>query len=178
MKRQSFALQVFQKIIFMMIFFVSALTFAETNNSNYSLGAILGSPTAITGRYDFSSQNAVDVGLSFFYDYGVLIYSDYLWKFPGRFGRRTKFLSEVIPYIGAGAGLYSWNNQYRYSDRPYGWKSNDTNGFGLYGRVPFGAEWIPKNIPIGVFAEIAPGLALLPGLWLTADIGIGIRYRF
>lgn len=144
----------------------------------FSLGLILGTPTAITGKYDLSSRNAVDVGLSFFYSYSALVYSDYQWKFPGRFGNKNKFFSQTTPYIGVGGGIYSWNSYARYGDRPWGWNTNDSSGVGLYGRVPLGAEWLPKNPPLGVFAEVAPGLALLPGMGITFDIGVGARYYF
>ncbi len=123
-------------------------------------------------------SKSTDFGLSFFNSYGVLIYGDYHWKLPGRSGNRNKFFSQTTPYFGIGGGIYSWSASSRYDDRPWGWRTNNSSGAGLYGRVPFGAEWAPKSSPIGVFAEISPGLAVLPGMWVTIDIRIGIRYYF
>ena len=169
-----------RNLVLSAVVFSSAIaTAADTSDSGpFSLGLILGSPTAITGKYDLSSKNAVDFGLSFFYSYGALVYGDYQWKFSGKFGHRNKFFSQTTPYIGVGGGIYSWNSYSRYGDRPWGWRTNESSGIGLYGRVPFGAEWLPNKPPLGVFAEIAPGLAFIPGMWITFDIGVGVRYYF
>jgi hypothetical protein len=169
-----------QLVSFSIVLFLGPLSQAAnlSGGGPWGLGAVLGSPTAITGKYEISNKNAVDFGLSFFSSYGVLVYGDYLWNFPGRLGHENKFISDLVPYFGFGGGLYSWSSGTRYSDRPWGWRTNDSSGMGLYGRIPLGVEWFPKDPPLGVFVELAPGLSLLPGMWVTFDIGVGVRYFF
>jgi hypothetical protein len=141
------------------------------------LGVVLGQPTAITGKYWMTNSTAVDFGLSWATSYTALIYGDYLWHYPGVFGRTSEFTRSLTGYIGVGGGLFSWSNDVRYTDRPRGWTTY-SGGTGLYARIPLGAEWQAPKPPIGVFGEIAPGLALLPGLGVTVDIGLGIRFYF
>jgi hypothetical protein len=142
----------------------------------FGLGVVLGAPTAITGKYWTNRDNAIDFGISFGSSYNILVYGDYLWHYPGYFGHSSKFISELNAYLGLGAGLFSWGSGY-YGDRPYGWRtySGDT---GFYVRVPLGAEWYAHRPPIGVFAELAPGLSVIPGIGVTIDAGIGARYYF
>ena len=45
-------------------------------------------------------------------------------------------------------------------------------------RIPLGAEWNPRSAPIGVYAELAPGIGLAPGTFGFVEGGIGARFYF
>ena len=145
-------------------------------DGRFGLGIVLGIPTAITGKYWIGRRDAIDFGIAFSPYYSTLIYGDYLWHFIQGFGARSKFSANLNPYVGVGAGIYAWNSG-PYRDRPGRFRDYDV-GTGVYVRVPFGAEWFPGEPPLGVFADITPGIAVVPGAWLLIDFGIGIRYYF
>jgi hypothetical protein len=48
----------------------------------------------------------------------------------------------------------------------------------LGARVPFGIAYQFEEAPVEVFAEIVPGLTLLPGIDFYMGGGIGVRYFF
>jgi len=157
-------------VIYLILFsLLEKSAFAQTpGNRRFGLGVVLGSPTAITGKYWLSKSSAMDFGLSFA-SYWALLYGDYLWEYPDGFGHSSKFVSELVPYVGVGGGVFSWNPN---------WRAYNNSGVGLYGRLPLGVEWAPQRPPLGIFLEIAPGIAISPGMWVIIDIGIGIRYYF
>jgi len=158
----------------------SAATQSETAKEppgRFGLGAVLGAPTAITGKYWFTRKHAADFGIAWGSDYTVLLYGDYLFHYRGVFGHSTEFLARTDGYIGIGGGVFNWAETTCAGNRPPGFACHDGN-IGLYARVPFGAEWFPPDPRLGVFAEISPGLALIPGLGVTIDLGIGVRYYF
>ncbi|HLF34405.1 MAG TPA: hypothetical protein VI583_09215, partial [Cyclobacteriaceae bacterium] len=53
------------------------------------------------------------------------------------------------------------------------WTAADTH-FGV--RIPFGINYIFGDVPLDIFAEIAPGMQLIPATDLLLEGGIGIRY--
>jgi hypothetical protein len=164
--------------VFILFVMLGKTALAQTpGDRRFGLGVVLGAPTAITGKYWISKKSAFDFGISAAPAYWVLIYGDYLWEYPDGFGHSSKFVSQLVPYIGVGGGLFSWNPN-DYADRPWGWRGYNNSGVGLYARVPFGVEWVPQKPPLGVFIEISPGIAIFPGMWVTLDIGIGVRYYF
>ena len=166
---------------FLLVFSLSATAAAPAASSassanlagRFGLGVILGEPTAITGKYWLTQKTAFDVGLSYFYESHFLIYADHLWHSPGLFGNHDRFISQLNPYLGVGAGMYFWSDH----RRPPGWRGT-TGSVGLYGRFPFGIEWTPGYPPLGVFLEIVPGVEVVPGIDVSFDGGIGIRYYF
>ena len=140
----------------------------------FGLGIVLGDPSAITARYDFSSEKAIDGGLSFFSNDWVLVYVDGLYKFNDGFGHSHSFFAQTTPYIGAGAVIVS-SSKSRH-DRYF--SGSDSANFALGIRVPLGAEWKPTRVPVGVFAEVSPGLVIIPGTYGFLQAGIGARYYF
>lgn len=49
---------------------------------------------------------------------------------------------------------------------------------GLGVRVPIGLKLLPNGAPVDVFAEVAPGVYLLPYTDMLVEGGIGVRYWF
>lgn len=138
---------------------------------------MLGDPSAITGRYTMNEQTAFQAGLSFFYSNWTHITVDWLHLFEHGFGKQNEFLSETTPYIGAGLVAVISSLDRGASRRTRYFDTSDSN-LALGIRVPFGAEWRAPRFPVGVFAEIAPGLTILPGTYAFIQLGIGARYYF
>ncbi|MDZ4676066.1 MAG: hypothetical protein SGI74_01035 [Oligoflexia bacterium] len=166
----------------LLVLCISLLSFqAKTEETpgdgRFGLGLQLGFPTAITGKYWVNNTDAFDVAISFSSNYYTLIYGDYLWHFPRAFKENSKFISQLMPYVGVGLGFYSWSSGYYYKDRPSRWRDSSTD-LGVYARVPFGIEWYPVRPPLGIYVELAPGIAVSPGLWINFDFGIGGRFYF
>ncbi len=165
----------YTKIFFGLLMLIfSQNSFAATQRP-FGLGVLIGSPSAITGKFWLDTHQAIDMGFGYSNNDYFLFYADYLVHFTEMIPKKNKFLAELVPYIGVGAIIVS-NNQDRYdNDRYYGKKSGAI-GSGL--RVPVGVEWTPVEIPIGVFLEVVPGISLTPATSGFINSGVGIRYYF
>ena len=142
----------------------------------FGLGVVIGEPTGLSAKLWLDQKHAIDFGLSFSFDDYFLIFSDYLFHFPGAFGRSSAFVTELTPYIGIGGVLAFANDRRRDRDRHFFGRERDTLGLGV--RVPLGIEWIPSKAPLGVFVELVPGIAIAPATDAFFEGGIGIRYYF
>ena len=79
----------------------------------------------------------------------------------------------LYPYVGGGVGLgflgglgYGFGNAY--TNLPVWVDLHLTGGLG----------WNVIDLPLDVFAEVAPGLAVLPGLGFGWHGILGVRYYF
>jgi hypothetical protein len=139
----------------------------------FGLGVILGEPTGVTLKYDTSAYNAIDAGISFRFDRYFMLYGDYHFKFPGAFHTDVSFFNQLTPYVGVGAvAVFENEDNRRYFDDDW------DEDFALGVRIPLGIEWRTPRVPLGVFAEIVPGLAIIPGTDAFVQGGIGVRYFF
>ena len=148
------------------LFFVAA--FAEFDSEgavswSKGVGFVLGEPTGLTGKFWTTADRAIDGGLAFSFDRFVFLYSDYLFHF--------KSYSRIRPYAGIGGGflIASGNKKGKYFDEQDG-------SFGLGIRIPVGAEWFIPDAPFGIFAELVPGLGLIPSTYGFFQGGIGARF--
>ena len=142
---------------------------------DFGLGVVLGEPTGLTGKYWLNRTSAVDVGLAYSFNDFFLIYSDYLYHFHGAFGRSSRFATELTPYVGIGGVLFIESSSTT-SNRAY-FKPSD-GSVGLAMRIPLGMEWRPTGTPFGVFAELVPGLGIIPSTFGLIEAGIGGRFYF
>lgn len=147
----------------------------STEGGTNGVGVILGEPTGFTGKFWLSSDRAVDAGLAFSLSDFVLLYGDYLFHFPGAFGRSNAFLHQLTPYVGLGAELFVSENTANTNGK-YFTANNSSVDFGV--RIPLGIEWKIPRSPVGVFVELVPGLGLLPGTFGFFQGGIGARFYF
>lgn len=146
---------------------------AKGGGGPFGAGIVIGAPTGFTGKYFLNPEGAIDFGLAFYFSNLILFYGDYLWHFPGAFGRSSQFVSQLTPYVGVGAVMLLWT---AYGVRHY--YDHATAGMGLGMRIPLGIEWRPSHPPLGVFIELAPGIGIVPGTFGFFQGGIGIRYYF
>lgn len=165
------------KIIFVVMTLLASIASAQTPGAGrWGLGLMVGSPTAIAGKYWVSQTTAVDMGLGFGPGNWTMVFADFHWNFPGIFGSSSKFLSQLTGYVGLGGGLSAWSRTY-YCNR---WVCDSTrdSGTAIFVRSPFGVEWHPGHPPLGVFVELAPLISLTPLTGGSIDLGVGARYYF
>jgi hypothetical protein len=122
-------------------------------------GLILGEPTGLTAKVWLEKGLALDaaVAWSFLDESALYIHSNALYHFRVLDTTGGNFLT---PYVGGGAA-------FRFQD--------DLN-IGL--RIPVGISWLLDAAPVEIFAEIAPGVGIIPETDLELGAGIGARYYF
>lgn len=161
-----------KKIILLLLFTLTSLTcFAKPGK--VGVGIILGDPTALSGKYFFGTD-AIDAGLSFGHD-EFLIYGDYLKHFPGRLGKENAFVAALTPYVGVGP-VFAFGDHDKHHHRHFIDDEDDDFAFGA--RIPFGLEWMSKEIPLGVALEVVPGIVVIPETDGFVQGGLAIRYYF
>jgi hypothetical protein len=144
----------------------------------FGLGIVIGEPTGLTAKYRMNSEQAFDIGLSFDVSHWFLIYSDWLYHFPGGFGNKAPFFQQTTPYIGIG-GLLIFSNRDEWETRHWRYYSTTSSSRTAVGvRIPLGAEWRAPSIPLGVFVELVPGLVIVPATDGFFQAGIGARFYF
>lgn len=132
---------------------------------------MLGEPSGITAKYWLSRSQAFDVGLSYSLndDYLALM-SNYLWHFPTVFGATGSVGSQFVPYLGIG-GVLAFDE-----DGPFDRGRGDDVALGA--RIPVGVELLPRAVPLGIFAELAPGVGLVPEVFGFLQGEVGGRFYF
>ncbi len=129
----------------------------------FELGVYLGQPSGISAKYWMNGRNAIDgVAAWGFGGPGsgtMVIAADYLFTFTDV----VKIEKETFPlYVGAGAIM----------------SIDMGGGISLGARVPLGALYLFRGVPLEISLEIVPGLYLFPATSFLAMGGIGVRYCF
>ncbi|MFH1196594.1 MAG: hypothetical protein V1720_12905 [bacterium] len=146
-------------LVFIFLFIVVANFYAQ--DRGFGAGIILGEPTGLSAKYWFSENNAFDFGLgySLVKDHGEFSFHfDYLYH-----------LDEILHTNILLPVYYGFGFRYRAEE-------HSESSFGVRGVV--GIAWLSNELPIDIFAEVAPVFKLLPETNLAFDAGIGIRYFF
>ena len=128
-------------------------------DSGLGLGLIFGEPTGLSAKMWTSERTALDAAVA--------------WSFSGLgwVHIQADFLIHNYDIISVSKGklpLYYGVGAY----------TAFSSNFGLGIRVPLGLAYQFEGAPVDVFAEIAPGLALLPDIGFYFGGGIGVRYFF
>lgn len=167
-----------RNLAILILFCVTPVQGAQVNRlsqGSKAIGIVLGDPSGITGKLWLEDAHAVDMGLSLTSDNFILIYSDYLFHFPGLFGSSSDFAQQLKPYVGLGAELSFARNTAVTGNR---YLTAGGSGMGLGVRIPIGAEWMIPDAPFGIFLEIAPVLGITPRGYSVLESGIGARWYF
>jgi len=134
---------------------------APSQIKGFGAGIILGEPTGFSLKGWLNDNNAIDAGLawSFTSPSSFHVHADYLWHSFDVF--KTK---ETLPlYYGVGGRI----------------KTGADNGDTRVGvRVVVGIDYIFKQAPVDIFAEVAPILDFAPKTELNGNGGIGVRFWF
>ncbi len=123
------------------------------------LGIIVGEPSGASMKYWLDDTIAIDAALAFSLSDNnpFEFHTDYLMH-SGMSGKNSSALQS---YYGVGARITSDNN--------------DTH-LGI--RIPIGVSYMFPDVPVDLFAEIAPVLDVTPDVDLDLSGAIGIRYYF
>lgn len=138
---------------------------AFAGNGPFTLGAILGDPTGLSGKLDLENDTAVDGALSWSSGTrtGLQIHSDYLKYQPGRVRAGD---TNLDLYYGIGGRLITLNS------------GKEKGKLSVGPRAPLGLKHEIRDPSIEFFGEAALILDLVPSTVADIDLGIGLRYRF
>jgi hypothetical protein len=147
---------------FAVLFFT---THAFAGNGPFLLGAIIGDPTGVSGRADFTNNRAIDGALS--------------WSTGGRTGSQIHGDYLIIKREAIAAGQSDLDVYYGIGARLISLTSGDDKGkLNLGPRAPVGLKYELKDPSVEFFGEIALILDLVPSTGADVDLGVGARYRF
>jgi hypothetical protein len=82
----------------------------------------------------------------------MAINADYVFHFREGFSKmlNNNSLRTFVPYVGGGlVAAFGQNTNF------FG---RNTGNFGLAARIPLGIEFMPHNLPIGVYGQLASSL--------------------
>lgn len=156
--------------------------FAETpeSSNNYDVftfdkigvGIQLGEPSGLTAKFWKDSVHAFQLTMGYSVSNFFVMNGDYLWHFPD-LTHGTQYGNErVFPYIGLGGTLYISTESDR-TDNKFFTDNGSSVGLGI--RIPLGAEWLPHRSPFGLYAEVVPGIGIIPSTFGFFQLGIGAR---
>ena len=128
-------------------------------SSGFGLGAVFGEPTGLSAKVWTGDKTAIDGALAWsFYSPGFLhLHADFLIH---NFDLIDVNEGKLPLYFGFGAFV------------------NFASDLGLGIRIPLGLAYHFDSAPLEIFAEVVPGLSLLPATDFYIGGGIGIRYYF
>jgi hypothetical protein len=156
-------------ILMVVVLAAFSLTAAPKKSANgirpglFELGVYLGQPSGLSAKYWMNGKNAIDgVAAWGFGPAGtghMVVAADYLFNFLDV----VKIEKETFPlYVGAGAVM----------------GIDMGGGLSLGARVPLGALYIFREVPLEISLEIVPVLYLFPATSFSGMGGIGVRYCF
>ncbi len=128
---------------------------------DFGFGFIFGEPTGVNAKLWIGRFTALDVtGAWSFIDEGrFVLHIDYLYHLFNLF--RVGGGGQLPFYIGIGPRLFF---------------AGENPHVGV--RAPVGASYMFPTIPIELFAEIAPGISVIPDTSFDISGGFGVRYYF
>ncbi|MDG5816490.1 hypothetical protein QA601_15440 [Chitinispirillales bacterium ANBcel5] len=146
-----------KRILLSLIFILAVSLSIKAQQPTYEIGVILGQPTGLSGKYWAGERTAFDAGASWsFSDASFELYADILYHYSF-----IDMDEGVIPlYVGAGAVTFLRDD------------------FAIGARFPFGLSYLFDDIPVSLFAEIAPIVEIIPETGFTLNGGVGARFTF
>jgi hypothetical protein len=148
-------------LTFLVLFCILFNNNSYSQNSGTGLGIILGEPTGVSLKHWINSKNAIDGAIAWsFLDNGAFhIHADYLFHMDA-------FNNPKVPfYVGIGGRIKLKNN-------------NDASDNKIGARVPVGFDVHFPEPSLGIFVEVVPILDIAPGIDVSFNAAIGLRYFF
>lgn len=135
---------------------------ARSEHGGIGVGVVAGEPTGLSLKAWLNEESALDAGFAWSFSdrTSFHIHADYLWH---NFNLLPVSTGEAPVYVGVGARI-------KFKD------DNDDTRFGI--RIPVGIAYHFPNVPVDVFAEIAPVLDVAPDTEFDINGGVGVRYYF
>lgn len=135
----------------------------------YGFGMMIGEPTGFTGKYWLNNKESYDVAVSFRFSSYFYLQGGYLYHNYDVF-QKTKSPSQVALYYGGGLRfILDSHHHYRknYEERNY------DSILGIKGTI--GLNYIMKDLPVELFAELSPIMNVAPATDLDFSAGVGAR---
>ncbi|MCL5268643.1 MAG: hypothetical protein M1469_11160 [Bacteroidetes bacterium] len=156
---------------------LSVLIFSRNSSAQtrgVGAGIIVGGPTGISAKFWISNINALDIAIG--------------WSNGTRWERFDKnvYYYDSQSYLHINAD-YVWHNFdfIRTTQRLplyYGVGLDYESGYALPTAVGvrgvIGIDWMPYNVPLDVFLEMAPVLYVAPATAMGVDASLGARFFF
>lgn len=136
---------------------------AQAQDKGFGLGFVTGQPTGISTKIWTGPTNALQFSLAWrnenpFFGNRVSISGDYLWHSFDAIHSSYRF----PVYYGVGGMITSGGDE--------------SDVLGIRGVV--GIDFLPRTVPLDVFLQVVPMLALEPSTTLNIDAGLGLRFFF
>lgn len=150
-----------KKIFLVLTFLVIIISDGFSQQKEFGLGIILGSPSGFSGKYWMTEFNAIDFGMGYSFSgksNATNFHADYLWHNYNV----IKVEAKVPLYYGVGARIKI--------------RQNSASRFGVRGVL--GVTYFPSEIPIDLFFEVVPVFNIVPSTELDIEAGLGFRYYF
>lgn len=143
-------------LVFGLMIFSSSNLQAQSENSSFGVGVMIGEPSGISIKKWFKNRTAVDIGAawSLAQNESLHIHSNLLLHNAFSNTPNLSF------YYGIGGRVI-------FADTPK-----------LGARFPLGLTYLFDNIPFDLFVEAAPILDISPDVNLSGNGGFGFRYYF
>lgn len=143
-----------------------------TKTNDIGVGLNAGTANGVNAKYWMSEHTALAASAAFSQNNTALAL-DYLYHFRNWSETYPQASNVIAPYGGLGVitAFGSGTNQYFNTS-----VSGSTGTGGL--RVPVGIEYLPHAVPVGVFAEIDPGLGVTPATYGFFQAEVGGRWYF
>jgi len=154
---------------------VETLKAQDTARKNISVGLMIGDPIGITMKYSLGNGKALDISFGPDYFGSPRLQIDRVKTFD-------PFLStELKAYAGGGLAIAfaKGTTDMFYSREPGNERFTDLedNGFQLGARAIFGLSFTPKKLPLELFVETGPLIALARMFDIDFDAAVGIRVK-
>jgi len=147
------------KKLILIAFFALLYLGVQAQDSGFGLGVVFGEPTGLSAKLWTSERTALDATVAWsFYGSGWLhMHADFLIH---NFDLIDVSQGSLPLYFGVGGYVGLGSDMW------------------LGARIPFGIAYHFEDAPVEIFAELVPGLALLPQIDFYMGGGIGVRYYF
>jgi len=157
-----------KRIFCLTIILLMGYTFCFAQSTGFGMGIVLGEPTGLNFKLWLGGPSALDLGLAWaFFEPNtntLQVYADYLFHFLDLF-KLPANAGRLVLYFGAGGRILVFNTE-----------GNLPLSLGV--RIPVGLTYFIPNVPMDVFLEIVPIMALLPATAFQASAGLGVRFFF
>ncbi len=151
-----------KKTLLLVVFATAFTAAAQDYKGHYGIGLALGEPSGFSIKKFNNNNEAFQYTLGYSAvsgQEGINIGADYLLH---NYDIITAEKGRIPFYYGGGIHLKSYNDA----------------GNQLYARVPLGVAYEAAHLPVDVFFEFAPGVAVLPEPSLVTNFAIGARFYF
>lgn len=150
-----------------LLFFLLPAPARAASHGPFGLGIMLGDPSGLNAKLEFSDAFGVDFGVGFALIGGrhLHIQADFHFEFD----LERWAAGELELYVGVGPKLGIWVSD---KDR----KTSDGLRIGV--RAPIGLRFELAKAPVDFFLEVAAGLWAIGGVDFDIDAALGVRYYF